>query len=81
MDNLAVPFFNDRKCHSFTHLPSLKIAHVAAVLAYGIAAAVQDRREFDRWQALAWVVSQRQNVAERLTWRAQIPALMAALCP
>ncbi len=138
------------------HLPSLKIANVAEVLADGIAAAVQDRRAFDRWQGLrigrehlaawvdgvvadtwgpstasrvfgiattgqdgtprrvpsaapharplaamtpvpgtkapcqdgyavaqvlAWVASQRQNVAERLTWRAQIPALMAALCP
>ena len=138
------------------HLPSLKIGDVAAVLADGVAAAVEDRRAFERWQGrrigseqlaawvdgavadawepstasrvfgiatsgqdgrpqrlpraapharpleatisvpgtkapcqdgyavaqvLAWVASQRRNVAERFTWRAQIPALMDALWP
>jgi hypothetical protein len=32
-------------------------------------------------QVLAWVASQRTNVAERLAWRAQIPGLMDTLWP
>jgi hypothetical protein len=30
-------------------------------------------------QLLAWVAAQRNHVAERLQWRAQIPALMGRL--
>ena len=34
---------------------------------------------YDIAQVLSWVASRRGNVAERLKWRAQIPALMAGL--